>query len=193
MVAGWSTQQQKSSHLRLCCWHPNYPTQHICVQFCKTFLLFWRKRAMKKSSWLREVRQDGDTDPYQLLKATKRHIQHLSTVASQEEPRHEESLRVGVTSLSWVIAMDAGHGAPERGTPWECEQKLQLLCFEVCSKYNHLPRRRSGTGTCTLLTECCNSISQKCLCLSFCREQTGLEALRVQPFMLLSVTNPDEY
>lgn len=29
--------------------------------------------------------------------------------------------------------------------------------------------------------------------LSFCREQTGLEDLRVLPFMLLSVTNPDEY
>lgn len=40
-------------------------------------------------------------------------------------------------------------GAQSMGTPWECEQKLKF-CFEVCSKYNQLPRR-SSTGTCYIV------------------------------------------
>lgn len=69
-----------------------------CVHFTDT--QFWRKGARKKSRWLTEVRQNGDTDHYQLLKVTKRRIQNLCIVASQEEPRrHEENFRPGVTSL----------------------------------------------------------------------------------------------
>lgn len=34
---------------------------------------FWRKGARRKSWWLTQVRQNEDTDHYQLLKVTKRH------------------------------------------------------------------------------------------------------------------------
>lgn len=122
-VSGWSTEQQKSFQLGLCYWHPNY-SAHLCAVLQDT--RFWRKRAMKKSWWLTEVRQDGDTDHYQLLKATKRHIQNLCIVPRQEEPRRNSEL---VSLLSCGIATGAGpstiwteadgqHGHHCLGAPW---------------------------------------------------------------------------
>lgn len=165
-VGGWSTERQKSFQLGLCYWHPNY-SAHLCAVLQDTRI--WRKRAMKKSWWLTEVRQDGDTDHYQLLKATKRHIHNLCIVPRQEEPRKTSEL---VSLLSCGIAVDAGpstirteadgqhghhclgapclYGLQSTETPWECEQKLMFLWFEVCSESSRLSRRRSGPGICCI-------------------------------------------
>lgn len=92
---------------------PN-PAQLVCVL---QDTQFWRKGARKKSWWFTDARQNGDTDYYQLLKVTKRHIQNLCIVASQEEPRRDEE-----SLLSCVIAVGAGPSTVwTEASPWQMD------------------------------------------------------------------------
>lgn len=82
-----------------------------------------------------------------------------------------------LTLLPWLYRC-AGHTSWCSSAWWHQGVNESYRCFLASSHFNEttFPSEGLALVCATLLTEHCNSISHKCICLSFCRERSSLTA-----------------